>query len=146
MALIFTLLGNITSTVLVLVGFYVFVNPTDLTLRPRLVSKEAYLNFTLMLLALLGGLAAGGLVGMIYGPVVMILFITPIEIYVQYFADNGQQADDPALLEDPGILPESVTVNSDGAIGDGAIGDGAASLGRGTPISSVFPFFTRSLP
>ncbi|KPK03750.1 MAG: hypothetical protein AMJ56_18570 [Anaerolineae bacterium SG8_19] len=50
-ALIFLLTGNVTSAVLVLIGFYVFVNPTDLTLRPRLVSKEAYLNFTLMLLA-----------------------------------------------------------------------------------------------
>jgi predicted PurR-regulated permease PerM len=128
MALIFILLGDITSAVVVLVGFYVFVNPTDLILRPRLVSKEAYLNFTLMLLALFGGLAAGGLLGMIYGPVIMILFITTIEIYAQYFADNGdQQVDNPALLEDPVILPESVTVNSDGVIDDGVINDGAAS-------------------
>jgi predicted PurR-regulated permease PerM len=130
MALIFILLGNITSAVIVLVGFYVLVNPTDLILRPRLVSKEAYLNFTLMLLALFGGLAAGGLIGMIYGPVIMILFITTIEIYAQYFADNGdQQVDNPALLEDPVILPESVTVNSDGVIDDGVINDGVIDDG-----------------
>jgi predicted PurR-regulated permease PerM len=88
MALIFTLMGNITSAVIVLIGFYLFVNPTDLTLRPRLVSKEAYLNFTLMLLALFGGLAVGGLLGMIYGPVVMVLFITTIEIYGDYYVDG----------------------------------------------------------
>ncbi len=130
MALIFILLGDITSAVIVLVGFYVFVNPTDLILRPRLVSKEAYLNFTLMLLALFGGLAAGGLLGMIYGPVIMILFITTIDIYAKYFSDNGDlQGDDPTLLENPGIVPESVTVNSDGVTGDGAIDDGAIGDG-----------------
>jgi predicted PurR-regulated permease PerM len=97
MALIFLLTGNWTSAVIILIGFYVFVNPTDLTLRPRLVSKEAYLNFTLMLLALFGGLAVGGLLGMIYGPVIMILFITTIDIYARYFSNKGEQ---PAAVLD----------------------------------------------
>jgi predicted PurR-regulated permease PerM len=99
MALIFFLTGNPTSAVIVLIGFYVFVNPTDLTLRPRLVSKQAYLNFTLMLLALFGGLAVGGLLGMIYGPVIMILFITTIEIYGRYFAESADEAAAVEVLE-----------------------------------------------
>jgi len=113
MALIFLLTGNVTSAVLVLIGFYVFVNPTDLTLRPRLVSKEAYLNFTLMLLALFGGLAVGGLLGMIYGPVIMILFMTTIDIYAQYFSDKEEQPaaaldthEPAASLAPPGALEE----------------------------------------
>jgi predicted PurR-regulated permease PerM len=108
MALIFLLQSNVTSAVLVLIGFYIFVNPTDLTLRPRLVSKEAYLNFTLMLLALFGGLALGGLLGMIYGPVIMILFITTIEIYSEYFADKPDSQSESLLeggQEEPGVAP-----------------------------------------
>ncbi len=97
MALIFFLIGNPTSAILILIGFYVFVNPTDLTLRPRLVSKEAYLNFTLMLLALFGGLAMGGLLGMIYGPVIMILFMTTIDIYAQYYTDSPRESSAVAL-------------------------------------------------
>jgi predicted PurR-regulated permease PerM len=106
MALIFLLSGNVTSAVLVLIGFYIFVNPTDLTLRPRLISKEAYLNFTLMLLALFGGLALGGLLGMIYGPVIMILFITTIEIYAEYFTDKPDSQSESLLeggQEEPGV-------------------------------------------
>jgi predicted PurR-regulated permease PerM len=113
MALIFLLTGNVTSAVLVLIGFYVFMNPTDLTLRPRLVSKEAYLNFTLMLLALFGGLAVGGLLGMIYGPVIMILFMTTIDIYAQHFSDKEEQPaaaldthEPAASLAPPGALEE----------------------------------------
>ena len=121
MALIFILLGNVTSAVIVLIGFYLFTNPTDLTLRPRLVSKEAYLNFTLMLLALFGGLAVGGLLGMIYGPVIMILFITTIEIYTKYFSRRADiSSDDPALLDDPENETNIIEPSRDRPITDGA--------------------------
>lgn len=95
MVLIFFLTGNLSSALIVLFAFYVIVNPLDLTLRPKLVSKEAYLNFTLMLLALFGGLGVGGLLGMIYGPVIMVLFVTTIEIYGEYYADVSSP--DPSL-------------------------------------------------
>ena len=97
MALVFFLTGNYVSMALILIGFYLFVNPLDIILRPRLVSKEAYLNFTLMLLALFGGIALAGLIGMIYGPVIMILFLTSIDIYTQYY--SGRNVEAPAELE-----------------------------------------------
>jgi len=97
LAIIFLLLGDVQSAIIVLFGFYVVVNPLDLILRPRLVSKEAYLNFTLMLLALFGGLAVGGLLGMIYGPVIMILFMTTIDIYNDHFSDNASEPDADSL-------------------------------------------------
>jgi predicted PurR-regulated permease PerM len=78
------------------------------------VSKEAYLNFTLMLLALFGGLAVGGLLGMIYGPVIMILFMTTIDIYAKYFSDKGDQpaavleaSEQEATLTPPGAPDET---------------------------------------
>lgn len=107
LAIIAIMTGNTTSAVIILFGFYVVVNPLDLLLRPRLISKEAYLNFALMLLALFGGLAVGGLMGMIYGPVFMILFITTIDIYAKYYSNKRESADSPALeSSDPEALPE----------------------------------------
>lgn len=96
MAVIFLITGDITSAVLILIGFYVFVNPLDILLRPRLVSKEAYLNFTLMLLALFGGINLAGLMGMIYGPVIMLLFLTSLDIYTKYYSVDHEA---PAGLE-----------------------------------------------
>ena len=87
-AIVAALTGNITAAIIVLIGFYVFVNPLDVVLRPRFVSKEAYLNFTLMMLGLFGGLKLAGMLGMIYGPVIMILFLTTLDVYVQYFAPS----------------------------------------------------------
>ncbi len=107
LAIIAIITGNTTSAIIILFCFYVVVNPLDLLLRPRLISKEAYLNFALMLLALFGGLAVGGLMGMIYGPVFMILFITTIDIYAKYFSNNPELADSQALeSSDPEALPE----------------------------------------
>jgi predicted PurR-regulated permease PerM len=91
LAILALISGNPTSAVLILFGFYVVVNPLDIILRPRLVSKEAYLNFTLMLLALFGGIQMAGLLGMIYGPVIMILFLTSIDIYTQYYSSRAPE-------------------------------------------------------
>jgi len=92
MAIVFFLTGNTTSAVIVLFGFYGVVNWVDIILRPRLVSKEAYMHFSLVLLGILGGLAFGGLLGMIYGPVVILLLVTTIEIYSEQYAPQDSEA------------------------------------------------------
>ena len=91
MAIVLLLAGNTSSAVIVLVGFYVVVNPMDFWLRPRLVSKEAAINFVLILLAIMGGIYVGGLLGLIYGPVIMILFVTTIQIYREHFTHQGDE-------------------------------------------------------
>lgn len=85
-AIIFIINGNYTSALIVLFGFYGVVNWIDIFLRPRLVSKEAYMHFALVLLGIFGGLYWAGLLGLIYGPVLMILFVTTIEIYIKNYA------------------------------------------------------------
>jgi len=92
MAVVFLLNGNTTSAIIVLVGFYGVVNWIDVILRPRLVSKEAYMHFSLVLLGILGGLAFGGLLGMFYGPVVILLLVTTIEIYSEQYAPQDSEA------------------------------------------------------
>ncbi len=112
MAFVFLITGNTLSAVLVLIGFYLFVNPLDVILRPRLVSKEAYLNFTLMLLALFGGIQLAGVLGMIYGPVIMIMFLTSIDIYTQYFVERDE---DPAEVVDENGQEASAPENETGS-------------------------------
>ncbi len=85
-AVVFLLSGNTTSAAIVLVGFYGVVNWIDVILRPRLVSKEAYMHFSLVLLGILGGLAFAGLLGLFYGPVVILLLLTTIDIYRETYA------------------------------------------------------------
>jgi len=108
LAVVLLLVGETWSAVIVLFGFYIIVNPMDIWLRPRLVSKEAYINFVLILLAIIGGAYLGGLLGMIYGPVIMILFVTTLQIYREHFRDKRDKSSAISLDNgDPETLLES---------------------------------------
>jgi predicted PurR-regulated permease PerM len=85
MAIVLILTGEYGPALIVLGGFYGFVTWIDNLLRPKLVPQGAYLHPMLLLLSVFGGLAVAGLMGVVYGPVIMILFVTTIEVYRHYF-------------------------------------------------------------
>ncbi|MFC2053241.1 AI-2E family transporter [Chloroflexota bacterium] len=91
LAFIFILQGEYSSAAIVLFGFYGVVNWIDVLLRPRLISKEAYINFALILLGILGGMLWAGFLGLFIGPTVLMLLVTTIQIYQERFAreDGG---------------------------------------------------------
>jgi len=76
--------GNVWQGVFVIVTFLVFVANIDTILRPHLIPKGAQLNPALVILSVLGGLGVMGIIGALYGPVVMILLVTSIEVYTKY--------------------------------------------------------------
>ena len=94
------LIGNYTAAVIILAGYLLVVSNLDTFIRPRLVPKEAYLNFALVLISALGGYALFGFFGVVYGPVVMIMFLTTLEVYEMYYANDELPAA-PLVEESP---------------------------------------------
>jgi predicted PurR-regulated permease PerM len=88
LAFIFILQGEYRSAAIVLIGFYGVVNWIDVLLRPRLISKEAYINFALILLGILGGMLWAGFLGLFIGPTVLMLLVTTIQIYQERLAQE----------------------------------------------------------
>jgi predicted PurR-regulated permease PerM len=80
------IIGQPVSALIILGGYLLVVSNIDSLLRPRLVSKEAYLDAALVLVAALGGYDLFGFFGVIYGPVIMVLLMTAIEVYGKYYA------------------------------------------------------------
>lgn len=76
--------GNIWQGIFVIAAFLLIVANIDTALRPRLVPKDVYLNPALVILSVFGGLGVMGFIGMIYGPVIMILLVTSIDVYTKY--------------------------------------------------------------
>lgn len=76
--------GNIWQGVMLLLVTMLLVNNIDNYLRPKLVSKKAELHPALVILGVLGGLQVFGVLGFIYGPVIMILLVTTVEMYMKY--------------------------------------------------------------
>ena len=80
--------GNPTQAVIVLFGFYGVVNWIDVLLRPKFISEEAHLNTSLFLLSMFAGLAWAGIMGLFYGPIIMLLLVTTVQVYVEAFAEE----------------------------------------------------------
>ncbi len=76
--------GNVWQGVFVIVAFLLVIANIDNILRPNLIPKGAQLNPALVILSVLGGLRVMGIVGALYGPVVMILLVTSIDVYTKY--------------------------------------------------------------
>lgn len=82
--IILILTGSVWQGIFIIAMFLVVVANIDTVLRPYLVPRDAYLNPALIILSVFGGLSLMGLIGALYGPVIMILLVTSIDVYTKY--------------------------------------------------------------
>lgn len=90
--IILILTGNIWGGLLIIVGHIVIVTNIDNVLRPKLVPREARLDPALTLLSVFSGLKLFGFLGIVVGPVIMILLVTTIKVFVEVYR-GGDSAD-----------------------------------------------------
>lgn len=77
--------GNYPGAAIVLLGQAIFVSNIDNILRAQLLSKDTSLHPAIMLMGIFGGLSVFGVLGFIYGPIVLIFFLTSLEIYTKHY-------------------------------------------------------------
>ncbi len=82
--IILMLTGNIWQGIFVILWHIFVVSNIDNVLRPRLVPEEAHLDTALMLLAVFAGIGLFGAAGVVYGPVVMILIVSTLQLYATF--------------------------------------------------------------
>ncbi len=121
-AVISFLTGSNMQGIIVLVGFYGGVNWIDVILRPKLISEEAHLPLALFILSLFGGLAWAGLMGLFYGPVIMLLLVTTIQIYADKYASEDGRALHGAYtrMADSALARREASVSAKADVADGA--------------------------
>ncbi|MFH1235884.1 MAG: AI-2E family transporter, partial [Parcubacteria group bacterium] len=90
-AVVMLLTGDIWQGVMLVVASVAIIGNIDNYLRPKLVSKQAELHPALVILGVIGGLQVFGLLGFIYGPVIMILLVTTFEMYQKYFRAPAEE-------------------------------------------------------
>jgi predicted PurR-regulated permease PerM len=107
--IILILNGSVFRGVFIIAAFLIFVAQIDTFLRPRLVPKGAQLNPALVIISVLGGLGVLGIVGALYGPVVMILLVTSIDVYSKYLLRSDLEVLEKQGridLKELGLMPE----------------------------------------
>ena len=82
------LMGNVSGGILVIANHLLIVTNIDNIMRPRLVPKEARLDAALMMLSVFSGLAFFGFVGIVLGPVLMIVIVTTLQMFMEVFRDT----------------------------------------------------------
>ncbi len=117
------LTGQVWQGIFVIAAFLLVVANLDALLRPRLVPKGAYLNPALVILSVFGGMQMMGMIGILYGPVIMILLVTAIEVYTKYLLRSDLQTVlDPKQehvdLEELGLAPQGGESEESGGILD----------------------------
>jgi predicted PurR-regulated permease PerM len=99
------LFGNVWGGVFVIVWHVVVVTNIDNVLRPILVPRQARLDSALMLLAVFAGIGMFGFLGIVIGPVLMIVIVTTISVYLAVFKgvpiledDDDDEPEKPSRL------------------------------------------------
>ena len=80
--MIFT--GHMWPGIAALILISIFSN-LESVLRPKFIPKSITLTNGLTMLAAFGGIALYGLLGVIYGPILMIIIVTSIQMYLDYY-------------------------------------------------------------
>jgi predicted PurR-regulated permease PerM len=82
--IILVLTGNVWQGLLVLAWHFIITTNIDNVLRPKFVPKSARLDPALTILSVFAGMGLFGFMGIVIGPVLMIVLLTTIETYLSY--------------------------------------------------------------
>ncbi len=82
--LIMMLTGQVVPGIIALVVIGIVSN-LESFLRPRFIPKTVTLTNGLTMLAAFGGIAMYGLLGVVYGPIIMIVIVTSVQVYLEYY-------------------------------------------------------------
>lgn len=78
--------GFVWQGLFILFVHFVITTNIDNFVRPKIIPKDAWLPASLTIISALSGVVIFGIVGVVYGPIIMILITTTIEAYT----DNKQ--------------------------------------------------------
>jgi predicted PurR-regulated permease PerM len=87
--IVLILTGNVWQGVLILLWHFVITTNIDNILRPKFVPKSASLDPALTILSVFAGISIFGFLGIILGPVIMIVIVTTVTAYLE-FLRTGQ--------------------------------------------------------
>lgn len=85
------LTGHVWQGLVVILGHIIIVTNLDNVLRPRLVPKDAKLDGALTILGVFGGIKLFGFLGIVVGPVIMILITTTVQVFMQVYHNQDSK-------------------------------------------------------
>lgn len=86
-AIVLAIQGQWTSAIIVTLLQLTIVSNIDLIIRPLMKPKNANIHPAIIIAGIIGGVAAFGIIGIIIGPILMILLTTSLEIFIESYSN-----------------------------------------------------------
>lgn len=93
------LTGHVWQGLVLIIGHLFIVTNIDNVLRPRLVPKTARLDSALTILSVFAGIAMFGFLGIVIGPVIMIIIVTTIDVYMKFVLSKDKNIELSELFD-----------------------------------------------
>ena len=90
-ALIVLLNGHLGQAVFIVSYYLVLTMSVDYLLKPHLVGRKVNMHAVLVFLGILGGIKLFGVLGIVYGPLIITIFLTMADIYLKNYAPPGEE-------------------------------------------------------
>jgi len=87
----FLLSGSYIKGIALIIAAAFFIGAIDNILRPLLIEGRVKMHTLLVFFSIMGGIAYAGMVGMIFGPILISLFLTLLELYKVEFKEDLQK-------------------------------------------------------
>ncbi len=77
--------GQVIKAIILFIAGLIMTNGIDTLLRTKLVKTDTTLHPLVLAFAILGGLEVFGILGFLYGPLIVVLFFSMMEVYKEKF-------------------------------------------------------------
>jgi len=85
--------GQILIAVALIIYSAVIINVIDTTIRPRVMKDTVNIHPLLTIFGILGGLAMFGIMGLLYGPIIVVMFLSIMDIYHKHYLQHEQESE-----------------------------------------------------
>jgi predicted PurR-regulated permease PerM len=109
-ALFLAISQSLSLGLFVLLYYAILSFTMEYLIKPKLVGTEVKMHTLLVFLSIIGGLSVYGIMGIIYGPLIITAFLTLSDMYLKrYVATKGDEEDQEQKGESPGTTEKDVS-------------------------------------
>jgi predicted PurR-regulated permease PerM len=87
-AFILLVKGKIASFVILLLFYMILAFSIEYIIKPKMVSEQVNMHILLVFLSIIGGLSVFGMMGIVYGPLIVTAFLTLADIYMETYDEH----------------------------------------------------------
>ncbi len=89
-ALLFLINGHIVNAIITVIFYVVLSFSMEYLIKPKFVGRQVKMHTLLVFLAIVGGMSVFGVLGIIYGPLIVTAFLTLSELYVKQYQPQSE--------------------------------------------------------